>query len=424
MRYSSISTNVRDDNDYLDEWVSYHLGIGFEHITIYDHKSIVPVENIWGDSVTVIRTEKEELRTPEIIHMNTLRDRPSFWLAVIDVDEFIVLLQHKNINELLVSYGEYGGVIIPWSFYGSDGHVKKPKGLVRDSYLWRTPDKDDLGKTIINTQYCKRMIDPHYIESSRPVVTEDFNAAAGSFCHSSRKLLKINHYFTRSYDEWVKKVNRGSGNPNTPPRPLSWYNDILRGCNIYDPVIAKDENLPKTTGSTLRNIFNIHPEFTTDKGGVNHTYLEIYDKLFLPFKDKEIGFLEVGYATGGSVDLFELYFYNAHITSIDIDGGNFKKHSNRVTLICDDVKNLTAESFKGRPIHIAMDDGSHILEDQIAFVKLFYPLVEEGGMLIVEDILDIQFREPIFRSLGYDFEVIDMRSWNNGQDNSIFLFRK
>jgi hypothetical protein len=43
MMYAMIATMVRDDNSYLDEWVGYHLSIGFEHIVIYDHKSIVPV---------------------------------------------------------------------------------------------------------------------------------------------------------------------------------------------------------------------------------------------------------------------------------------------------------------------------------------------------------------------------------------------
>jgi len=54
-----IATMVRDDDDYINEWVEYHLAIGFEHILIYDHKSINPVIPIWEDKVTVKRIEKE-----------------------------------------------------------------------------------------------------------------------------------------------------------------------------------------------------------------------------------------------------------------------------------------------------------------------------------------------------------------------------
>ena len=47
-----ISAQVKDETPYLDEWVNYHLGIGIEHIVMYDNMSNPPLENIWGDKVT------------------------------------------------------------------------------------------------------------------------------------------------------------------------------------------------------------------------------------------------------------------------------------------------------------------------------------------------------------------------------------
>lgn len=233
-----IATMVRDDNDYLDEWINYHLSIGFEHVLIYDHKSIIPVVDIWGDNVTVKRIEAE-LPFPEYIHLSTFRDNKSYWIYTCDVDEFLVLLHHKDIKDLLSNYERFGGLGIPWSMYGSSGHIKKPIGLVKNNYLYRTIDADcpQYVKTIANTQYFKTMDDPHFIYSSRPVVNESFEPFTGSLSTSPRQLAKINHYFTRSYEEWIFKRNRGTGYVGVPTRPMEWFWGVHTGSTVYDPIL-------------------------------------------------------------------------------------------------------------------------------------------------------------------------------------------
>jgi len=234
MNYSILSANIRDDNDYLDEWIDYHLSIGFEHIVIYDHLSKVPVKSKW-DNVTVYRLERESLFIPEFIHNFTLQNHKSFWMAHFDVDEFIVLLQHKNINELLQGYEDHGAVGVPWSMFGSSGHVLKPKGLVKDNYLYRREDENpEWIKSIINTRFCKRIDDPHYGIYSRPAVNEAFEQIEGSRATSPRKLIKLNHYFTRSLEEYKRKIERGTGNVNTPKRPIEWFYDLQEKSTIYD----------------------------------------------------------------------------------------------------------------------------------------------------------------------------------------------
>ena len=236
--YTLIATMVRDDTDYIDEWVEYHLAIGFDHVLIYDHLSVIPVEPKWGNKVTVKRIDIE-FPFPEYIHLKTFRDFKSRWIMVADVDEFLVLLQHKDVRVLLVKYEKYGGLGIPWSMYGSDGHIKKPKGLVKDNYLYRTVDQPEpqYVKTIANTHYFKGMGDPHFVYSSRPLVNEAFEPFEGSLSSSPRELLKLNHYFTRSYEEWIFKRNRGPGYPGVPDRPMEWFYGVLQGSVVFDPVL-------------------------------------------------------------------------------------------------------------------------------------------------------------------------------------------
>jgi hypothetical protein len=235
MMYAMIATMVRDDNSYLDEWVGYHLSIGFEHIVIYDHKSIVPVEPKWGDKVSVNRIDIE-LPFPEYLHLATFK---SYWILCMDVDEFVVLLKHKDIKDLLVNYEKFGGIGLPWSMYGSSGHIKRPEGLVKDNYTWRTVDISTIieVKTIANTQFYKTMNHPHFVISSRPLVNEAFEPFDGPYTTSPRKLCKLNHYFTRSYEEWILKRNRGSGDPYVAERPMEWFWVYHNGSTVYDPVL-------------------------------------------------------------------------------------------------------------------------------------------------------------------------------------------
>jgi hypothetical protein len=238
MNYSIITANVRDDNDYLDEWITYHLAIGFEKIIIYDHRSAIPVVNTWGDKIVVIRLDRDSLFKPEFIHNDTLKNFKSYWMAHIDVDEFIVLFHHKDINEFLKMYEQWGAVGFCWSMYGGNGHRTKPPGLVKDNYLWHTPDENPMWvKSIINTQYCVRIDDPHFGTYTRPAVTDMFQEFSGPTAESTRLNARINHYFTRSLEEYERKRARGTGNDNTPTRPLQWFYDMETYGTVFDPIL-------------------------------------------------------------------------------------------------------------------------------------------------------------------------------------------
>lgn len=210
-----ISTQVRDENEYLDEWVIYHLGIGFEHIVIYDNESIIPVQNKWGKKVTVIPEHRIfEGSTEDNCHNDTVKNIPANWIARIDIDEFIVLKQHKNINEFLEPYKEFGGVGINWRIFGTSGHITKPKGLVKDNYVWRMPDNCGVLnggsyhlKTIIRREYCVQVHHPHFCLSTRQLVNEDFVPYPDAWTDSSRQKAVIHHYLTKSIEEWNAKYD-------------------------------------------------------------------------------------------------------------------------------------------------------------------------------------------------------------------------
>jgi hypothetical protein len=163
--------------------------------------------------------------------------------------------------------------------------------------------------------------------------------------------------------------------------------------------------------------------FLSDKGWC-HNYLKFYDELFAPFRDSEINIFEVGYLHGGSAQLWEKYFTKAIIKSIDINPCVPPPTSSRIILELKDIKDVTVKYFKDFVPDIAIDDGSHLLEDQIYFVKTVYPALRKGGLLIVEDIQNDKGHKHVFECLNIPFEVIDLRTKLGRFDDVIFLYRK
>ena len=238
MYYSIAHTIVRDDGEYLDEWIDYHASIGFEHFVIYDNESEIPVVNKWGDKVSLNYVICKPQDLPKLYN-KTLNTHKAVWIGTFDIDEFIVLHKHKNINELLENYRDFGGLGINWLVYGSSGHIKKPQGMVKDNYLWRTPADYPCNahvKTISQMEYCLDIFNVHTCLSSRPLVNEDYGIAHG-LSDSSRTLCRINHYITKSLEDYQRKIDLAKKVGIPDHWHMGGFYDTDKNSTVYDDIL-------------------------------------------------------------------------------------------------------------------------------------------------------------------------------------------
>jgi len=140
----------------------------------------------------------------------------------------------------------------------------------------------------------------------------------------------------------------------------------------------------------------------TDKSPYNtvahrHPYTAVYTMLFASFKNKPIKFAEIGVAMGASAALWDGYFAHedTQIKMFDRDE-NFLENAARLTgsrvsySLMDvekdgDVRRALLDSSL-EPYDVILDDSSHNFDHQIRIVKEAFPLLKQGGLLIVEDI--------------------------------------
>lgn len=235
---SCILTVIKNEHQYLDEWIKYHLDLGIEHIFIFEdidsdsHKEICDKYN---DKVSLNcidsvlddedRNKTRELKltkkkNPQEIYfpkaLTWIQKNYNYnWCFVIDCDEFITL-QYKTLEDILDLYKNYDAFLLQWKIYGANGYIVKPdysdKGLV-ETY---TKESKYLGHHVLEwtTKSCynlKTFNETHFRGCHQP--TDKCNWCKTDFSKIRSKIVYDNvflrHYMTKSWEEYISKRKRG-----------------------------------------------------------------------------------------------------------------------------------------------------------------------------------------------------------------------
>jgi hypothetical protein len=159
----------------------------------------------------------------------------------------------------------------------------------------------------------------------------------------------------------------------------------------------------------------------SDKG-TNHSYIDIYEKILSPYRHKKINFLEIGVNKGYSMMTWQKYFTNAEFYGIDIQ--NIAHHKDGYKYIIEDINNTDniLKIIGDIKFDVIIDDGSHKLNDQIHALNTLYPLLNDGGLFVVEDIENIDMSKNNFQN--YNPEIYDNRINQNRWDDVLVIIKK
>ena len=130
-------------------------------------------------------------------------------------------------------------------------------------------------------------------------------------------------------------------------------------------------------------------KYGSDKSSSGHDYLKTYDRLFVPWRHKEITLLEIGVFNGASITCWEEYFSKAKIVGVDIDPKTKSFERGRVKIENIDqsnVEDLARIALEYGPFDIIIDDGSHYWNHQITSLIYLFPFLKSGGFYVIEDL--------------------------------------
>lgn len=167
----------------------------------------------------------------------------------------------------------------------------------------------------------------------------------------------------------------------------------------------------------------------TDKNTA-HSYLPLYDELLKNKKETATNILEVGVYGGGSIELWSKYFLNANIYGVELNSLNtisrpIINKKNIILLTKTDAYDLDLlGKFKDIKFDLVLDDGPHSLESQIFFVKHYSKLLKHDGILIIEDIQNIEHFKILIDNTPDEFKnyikTYDLRKNKNRYDDLVF----
>jgi glycosyltransferase involved in cell wall biosynthesis len=223
---AAICAIAKNEGPYLKEWVAYHHLVGFEPILVYDHEST-------DDSAKTLARLAERGLAERVAWSAPPDEKPQWlayedglrrlqgradWVAFIDLDEFVVLPRHAGIQAFLADYGHLEAIAVNWLMFGSAGHARHEPGLVIERFTRCAERKFSGNKSIKTLARVDAIVTPRvhtceFREGVRyqTVAGEEIPPGEGRSRRVDHDVIRINHYFTRSREEWERKAARGRG---------------------------------------------------------------------------------------------------------------------------------------------------------------------------------------------------------------------
>lgn len=229
----AVVAMVKNEGRHLEEWLAYHILLGCEHFYLFDNGSTDDSQEVLKKFITygyVTRIDwplfpgQDDAYNYAVGSFGHLAE----WLAFIDADEFIVLKRHRSLPELLATV-DGDQLLVFWKMFGHSGHRKRPTGLMVKNFVRCEPELSSVAKAIVRSDRIRSAHCHNCITTTGRTVNDRGAPLRENWIHPDADLsddsIRINHYFTRSYEEYEEKIRRGEADGRTL-KPLRPYEDF------------------------------------------------------------------------------------------------------------------------------------------------------------------------------------------------------
>ena len=228
---------------YIEEFIKYHLALGFHHIYLYDNEDTPTYETFLSEyarfvSVHHIPGNNYHVGVQYIAlnHFadNILMKTDITHVAHIDIDEFIVLKRHKNISEFIEEYitGDCEGIGMNWRFFGSSGRTEASFEPVTQRFTMCTRTGDKHIKTIFKKDNLIRFGCHNVCLSRGHIKSIDGTIIEGPFSSCiDVSVIQLNHYKCKTLPEFrdIRMRQRAD-----VPMHLAQHEDVDAAFRYFD----------------------------------------------------------------------------------------------------------------------------------------------------------------------------------------------
>ncbi len=220
----SVLAILKNEAHNMEEWLCHHMAIGVDHFFLYDNGSTDELHEVlkpYADHgiVTTVYFPMRGLQRDANNHVVRFFGHTTEWIAYVDIDEFLVPQNDEPIGAVMARYPDAEQVLVSRKEFCFSGHRTPVDGLVTESYreysdhVPRMGTSEILAKPIIRPRGVARV----GIHNALTVHGDTVNTAGEptsevatviedpSYAH-----LQMNHYFTKSWQEFQAKRNRAT----------------------------------------------------------------------------------------------------------------------------------------------------------------------------------------------------------------------
>jgi hypothetical protein len=208
---------AKKEHDYIEEFIKYHLALGFKYIYLYDNEDTptyaeiihkynsnnnikvihLPFNNyhIGVQYVALEHFIKYYLFTTDITHV-----------AHIDIDEFIVLKKHNNICDFINEYivNDCQAIGMNWRFFGSSGRTEKTDEPVTLRFNMCEQNGNIHIKTLFKKDYFVKFNNCHCVAFSNGYTKSTNNTIIYDAFNNDIdfSVIQLNHYKSKTLPEF------------------------------------------------------------------------------------------------------------------------------------------------------------------------------------------------------------------------------
>lgn len=218
--YLAVCAIAKNEGTYFQEWIEWHRRLGVEKFYIYDNEStdhtkevLLPYINSGLVDYCFWPGHRQQLAVYDDCfdkHRTEAR-----WIAVIDLDEFIVPIKDRTIPDFLHRMEKFSSVEVNWLVYGSGGAEKRKPGGVMERFRHHSFPEHK-----VNT-HVKSIVDPRRVCTMTGCHEAARISGLSADSHGQplkkgfrdrtpqQDVIRINHYAVKSYEEFLEKQLRG-----------------------------------------------------------------------------------------------------------------------------------------------------------------------------------------------------------------------
>ena len=249
----SICAIFKNEAKYLKEWIEFHRIIGVEHFYLYNNNS--------EDDYSKVLTAYIERGIVDLIewpiaqgqisaYRNCVKNyaQETAWIGFIDIDEFVVPIKYNTIDVFLKQFQDRPAVLLYWKMFGTSGYLfRDTTHLVTEDFILCWSKHVNIGKCFFNTSF--QLLDDekkngtlhHYTWAKVGKFRIPPVNFAGHFVFSTSNRvytadfpIQINHYFTKSYQEYSDKKRKGDVYYSMNPHDEEYFYLHEAPCKVVD----------------------------------------------------------------------------------------------------------------------------------------------------------------------------------------------